>query len=247
MRFQTLFPNPIPVLAMVHLKGNSREDRLERARNEIAIYYENGVDAVIVEDYFGSKHDAEAVLDYLSGALPGWIYGVNILDNVHRSYELAVLYGGSFIQIDSVAGHLTPTLDIPYGSMLEAYRNCSDLVVLGGVRFKYQPLLSGRSLEQDLSVGRSRCDALVVTGPGTGLDTDDAKIAEFRSLIGDFPLLVGAGVTPETAAAKLTLADGAIVGSCFKDTGQDTGDVCPQRVASFMAEIQRLRSLWQSQ
>jgi predicted TIM-barrel enzyme len=241
MTFFELFTVKKPILAMVHLKGNDREEKLERAKKEIDIYYDNGIDAVIVEDYFGSKHDVEKVLEYLHQNLPGKTYGVNVLDNFHRSYELAALYGGKFLQVDSSAGHLPECLDKPYGQMIDAYRVASNVLVLGGVRSKYQPLLSGRSLEEDLAIGMCLSDAVVVTGEGTGLDTDNAKIIEFRRIIDDFPLIVGAGVTVENAAEKLAVADAAIVGSCFKDTGKDNGDVSPEKVRAFMQTIYPLR------
>ena len=108
MKYSELFADKKPILAMIHLKGETRQDKLELAKKEIEIYYKNNIDAVIVEDYFGSKHDAEKVLEYLQKNLPDKIYGVNILNNFHRSFELAVLHGCKFIQVDSAAGHLPP-------------------------------------------------------------------------------------------------------------------------------------------
>ena len=239
--FLGLFQTQKPVFAMLHLKGETPEEKLERAKRETEIYYENGVDAVIVEDYFGTKADVEAVLRHMQNAHAGKIYGVNVLDNFHRSFELAAMYGARFVQVDSATGQLPPDLDVPYGKMIAAYRAAKPVYVLGGVRFKYQAYLSGRSLEEDLAIAKTRVDAVVVTGEGTGMDTDDEKIAAFRRVLGDFPLIVGAGVTPETCAVKLPPVDGAIVGSCFKDTGKDTGDVSAENVRAFMQAVQAVR------
>ena len=41
-----------PIIAMLHLKGNSDEEIMERMIKETEIYYKNGVDAVLVENYF---------------------------------------------------------------------------------------------------------------------------------------------------------------------------------------------------
>lgn len=49
---------------------------------------------------------------------PGEIYGLNFLGIFYRSPELAEKYGASFIQIDSVCGHLKPALDEEYESAL---------------------------------------------------------------------------------------------------------------------------------
>ena len=83
------------------------------------------------------------------------------------------------------------------------------------------------------------CDAIAVTGAGTGIETDTDKIRQFRSAIGTFPLVVGAGMTVETIKDKLSIADAAIVGSTFKDTRKDTGDVLAEHVREFMAEVRR--------
>ena len=230
-----------PILAMLHLKGTDPQDKLERAKREAAIYFENGVDAVIAEDYFGNYHDVENVLKFLQNEYPEKCYGVNILNNFHRSYELAAMYGASFMQVDSLAGHLPPYLDIAYGKMIEAYRFLGKVAVIGGVRFKYQPVLSGRTLEEDMALGVTRADAIVVTGEGTGMQTSSEKISAFRQLTKNSPLIVGAGMTPDTVKEKLSVADGAIVGSYFKDTYKDTGDVDPTHVKEFMEIVFQLR------
>jgi predicted TIM-barrel enzyme len=240
-RFPSLFNIKKPVIAMIHMKGDTRCEKIERAKQEIEIYYENGIDAVIVEDYFGTKYDLQPVLEYMNSRNEKRLYGINILDNFHRSFELAVLYGASFIQIDSVAGHLPQNLDVPFGRMIEEYRNAFDVCVLGGVRFKYQPYLSGRTLADDLKIGAGRCDAIVVTGEGTGIDTNNEKLREFRKILCDFPMIVGAGVTEKTCGDKLSIVDAVIAGSCFKDTGKDSGDVSARKVHDFMIIVNRIR------
>lgn len=239
--FLEIFKNKKPILAMIHLKGESRQDRLERALRECDIYAENGVDAMIVEDYFGDADDVEAALELIRRERPDYILGVNVLDQFGKSYELAEKYGAPFMQVDSVCGHLTVQDDPAYAEMIEGYRRRGTVAVIGGVRFKYQKYLSGRSLEEDLKLGMQRCDAIAVTGEGTGLETSDGKIKEFRAIAGSFPLVVAAGMTAQTVAEKLSIGDAAIVGSTFKDTRKDTGDVCAEHVREFMDEVQKLR------
>ena len=59
--FLDVFKNKKPIFAMIHLKGDTETEIFERAKREIEIYYENGVDAVIVENYFGNYYDMERV------------------------------------------------------------------------------------------------------------------------------------------------------------------------------------------
>jgi hypothetical protein len=241
-RFLDLFQTRKPVLAMIHLKGNGREEKLEIAKKEIDLLVENGIDAVIVENYFGNPDDVEEVLKYIFNERKNIIYGINVLDDDLKAFELAMKYEAKLIQIDSVAGHLQIEEDEKFHDFINQMRTQTNAVVLGGVRFKYQPYLSGRTLEEDIKIGMSRCDGIVVTGTGTGMETDLEKIKEFRKLIGNhFPLVVGAGLTAENCRTQLAIADSAIIGSYLKDSYKDTGDVSVDHVKSFMNAVQDSR------
>lgn len=234
MRFEELFGGRKPVMAMLHLKADEKMGMLERAQAEARCYLENGVEALLVENYYGSADDCGQVLSWLQAEMPDVVYGVNILDSCETAFALAQRYGARFIQIDSVCGHLKPKADEAYAEKLGALRSRSSAVLLGGVRFKYQPVLSGRTLQEDLALGMQRCDAIVVTGAGTGMVTPMEKVRQFRDAVGDFPLIMGAGVTPDTMEETFRCCDGAIVGSYFKEEHRDFGDVNPAYVRQFM-------------
>lgn len=234
MKFQELFGNSKPVIAMLHLKADHRMNMLERAQAETRRYLENGVEALLVENYFGSAADCEAVLAWLQKEYPQVIYGVNILGDYKKAFDLAEKYNARMIQIDSVCGHLKPGSDELYAEKLNALRKNSEAVLLGGVRFKYQPVRSGRTQQEDLQLGMQRCDAIVVTGDGTGMATPMEKVQQFRAAIGDFPLIMGAGMTKDTVEETFRWCDGAIVGSYFKENHRDVGDVNSEYVKEFM-------------
>jgi predicted TIM-barrel enzyme len=200
------------------------------------ILYRNGVNAILVENYFGDRVDVENALKYLQETYPDRVYGVNMLGFPEMAFDLARKYGARFVQMDSVCGHLEPIYEKPFLKKLEAMGGDGDIFLLGGVRFKYQPVRSGRSLEEDLKLGMERCDAIVVTGAGTGISTDLEKIKTFRSILGDFPLIVGAGMTAETAQEQLIFSDGAIVGSYFKEYGEAEYPVDEERVKEFICK-----------
>lgn len=239
MIFQKLFPNKKAVIAMLHLKGTTPKDLQERAKQEISIFYRQGVDAVLVENYFGSTEDCRWVLAYLKEHYQNNIYGVNILGDMETAFALADMYKAKFIQIDSVCGHLRFHKDAAFAQKLNVLRSKSHALVFGGVRFKYQPVLSGRTVEEDLRLGITRCDAVVVTGAGTGLDTPREKIEQFRNTLGDFPLIAGAGVTAETVAQTLSVCDGIIVGSWLKEGHDIHGEVSEEYVRQFVAAAKK--------
>ena len=237
MTFNEVFKNKKPVIGMIHTGSNDEHSMLELAKKEIEIYQKYGV-VPLIENYFGSANDCAEVLEWMHTAHPEMIYGVNILGDEERAFELACKYGAKFIQIDSVCGHLHPKYEPSYVQQLQADREKYGVAVLGGVRFKYQPVCSGRTTEEDLLLGKERCDAVVCTGSGTGMETPMSKVEQFKATLGDFPVVVGAGVTLDTAQETMSKSDGMIVGSWFK-FGHDTHHMVNEaNVKAFMEAIE---------
>lgn len=240
--FLSLFKERKPIMAMLHLKGEDDGTVMERLKREVDLYVNGGVDAVIVEDYFGTYTSMVKALEYVQQAGLPIPYGVNCLNIDAMGFELAIEYGASFVQLDSVVGHVQPRDEVALAAFLSLYRSRFAGKVLGGVRFKYQPVLSKNTVEEDLEIAKGRCDAVCVTQDATGQETSMDKIEQFRAGLGDFPLIVGAGVTPENAHKSLAVADGAIVGSYFKDTYKDNGEVSAEHIAALMAAVREIRA-----
>lgn len=238
--FKQTFKTDKPIIGMLHLRGDTPQEVLQIAREEADMMYRNGVTAVLAEDYFGSPSDVERVLAMLQSDFSGRVYGVNLLGDFVGSYRAAQKYDAAFMQVDSICGHLTLENEKAYFAKVDACRANGNVFVLGGVRFKYQPVCSGRSVKEDLHIATKHCDAVVVTGAGTGIETDLKKIKEFRSILGEFPLIVGAGMTAETAKEQLDYSDGAIVGSYFKENGE-AGSHSPMEEARVQAFMQACR------
>ncbi|OYR66231.1 phosphorybosylanthranilate isomerase, partial [Halorubrum ezzemoulense] len=92
---------------------------------------------------------------------------------------------------------------------------------------------------------RGLADAVIASGPGTGeaVDTDalGSVVAERERHGLDTPVLVGSGVTPETVADLLDVADGAIVGTALKRGGETTAPVDADRVADLVDAADAVR------
>lgn len=221
-----------PVIGMIHLAG---ENPVERALEELMIFEGEGVDGAIIEDFHGSPRDVVETLEMVRGISLNLTIGINLLRNPYEAFGLADRFGAQFIQFDNVQ---TPYLDLRlYNNLRLRY---PQIAVMGGVRFKYtRP--TGNPLEQDLEEARQRCEAIVTTGSGTGIETPIEKLREFRRLLPDFPLIVGAGVNLSNVYEQLSVADGAIVGSYFKD-GDTTNLVDRQKVRDLMHIARGLRS-----
>ena len=230
-----------PVIGVIHAKGTDDKDVLERAKREIDLYLTNGVNGILAETYFGTYHQVQMILSYLQELKSGVPYGVNCLNIDAMGFVLAEEYQCDFLQLDSVIGHVKPRDEESLSAFLSYFRSRCSAFVMGGVRFKYQPVLSAHTEEEDLIEAKKRCDAVCVTEDATGQETSLEKIVRFRRTLGDFPLFVCAGVTPENAAKQLAYADGAVVGSYFKDTHKDTGDVYGPHVRDLMRVVEDFR------
>ena len=221
---------------MIHTNFSKEYSVLDLAKKEIEIYLKYGINPMI-ENYFASVQDCEVVLKWMQNEHPATIYGLSILGDYHTAFRLANQYGASFIQIESVCGHLKPKEDEKFANQLSKLRKETDVVLLGGVRFKYQSIRSGRSLSEDLILGMKRCDAIVCTGEGTGIPTPFDKVNEFKAVVKEFPVIIGAGITSSTIQKTLRLGDGAIIGSWLKDGHCDTGNVNEEYVSQIVSMI----------
>lgn len=217
--FYDLFGHKKVLIGMIHLAGENKIEKLERVIDEINIYENLGLDGAIVENYHGSVDDVKDALEFLSKRQGEIQIGVNVLRNPYLAFEFADKYGASFIQFDTIQASAgdenNPKRfdDKLYMSLRKKYPN---ICVFGGIRFKYVPP-TGKTLEEDIVDGKSKCEAIVTTGSGTGIDTPLKKLKDFRKIMGnDFPLIVGAGFNIENAAEQIEIVKGAIIGSYFK-------------------------------
>jgi uncharacterized protein len=232
-RFNLLFKNK-PIIGMIHLAGNTKEDKIRRALEEISIYEEEEVDGAIIEDYHGPAEYIYEVLKETQNNKHNIILGVNNLRNQYAGFHSKNL-GGKFIQFDSVqSNHLD-------AEIYEYFKNQNpEMIILGGIRFKYTTP-SENSLEKDLQDGMSRCDAIVTTGEGTGIETPTEKLRVFKNYLGNFPLIVGAGLNINNAYEQLKIADGAIVGSAFKPYKETRLPVDKYLVRELMDVVKEVR------
>ena len=222
---------------MIHLAGKSRDEKVARALEELDIYEQEGVNGAIIEDYHGSPIDVQEVLKKSQARFKKIIRGVNLLSNPYSGFKLAQAFGARFVQFDSVQ---TPDLDLElYDQRRKEFPN---IAVLGGVGFKYIPP-TGNPLEVDLREGKSRCEAIVTTGDGTGIETPLDKLRQYKKLLAEFPLIVGAGVNSSNAYEQLMIADGAIIGSYFKPNGNTQLPVERNRVRTIMEIAKQVRKM----
>ena len=253
------------LIGMVHLAplpGSPRWEGamarvIEAALADARALVEGGVDALLVENYGDAPFTAgriepatvaamAVVAAEIGRAFPRARLGVNVLKNDARAaLAVAAAAGGRFIRVNVHAGAVVADQGLV---QTDAYHTLRDRRLLGAevaifadVGGKHAMPLVPVEIEQmarDL-VHRGLADALVVSGRATGEATPIAEVRRVRGAVSDVPLLVGSGVTPETVAELLSVADGVIVGTSIKRDGDVRKPVDPARVEKFVAAARR--------
>lgn len=235
----------VPVLiGMVHLAplpGSPRHSEslaaaIGRAVNDAAALERAGFDGVIVENYGDVPfHPGEvppvtvaamtrivsAVLDTVSVPV-----GVNVLRNDARAaLSIAAVTGAAFVRVNVHSGSTWTDQGLLTGAAHDTLRLRAglgtDTAILADVHVKHAVPPSGTTLEQAAADAwhRGLADGLIVSGPGTGLRTDDGDVEAVADAVPDAPVFLGSGVTVETAGSLPTAARGAIVGSAVMRRG----------------------------
>src|SRR3989338_11078535 len=116
---------------MLHLAGI---DTVGRALEELTLFEEEGIDAVIVENYHGNIPEVKRTLEAIQERGTTLQVGVNVLPNDYRTaFQFATDYGASFIQLDFVAGFYTQNIRcLNEKEYLAKKRSHGEVMVLGG-------------------------------------------------------------------------------------------------------------------
>ena len=77
-------------------------------------------------------------------------------------------------------------------------------------------------------------DAIIISGSATGSATNVDELRQTKMACPQTPVLAGSGVTCESLADVLSVCDGAIVGSTFKEEGYVENPIDPRRLGKFM-------------
>jgi membrane complex biogenesis BtpA family protein len=163
--------------------------------------------------------------------------GINVLKTDARSaLAVAAATGARFVRVNVHVGAVVADQGLLTSRADETlrYRRLLglDIRILADVQAKHGVPLAPVPIELEARdcVARALADALVVSGPATGEPTAMSDLKRVRDATPGTPLLVGSGVTAETAADLLAVADGLIVGTAVKRDGVLANPVDPGRV-----------------
>jgi membrane complex biogenesis BtpA family protein len=179
--------------------------------------------------------------------------GVICLSNgVETAMAVAKAGGGRFVRANLWTGAYVADAGIiesPAG-MAMRYRKkicAEDILVMADVHVKH----GAHTLTSDRPVSEHATDAeyfgadmLIATGQRTGDATPTTEVEAIKAGT-VLPVYVGSGLSPENAAALMSVADGAIIGSYFRREGRWWQPVDQERVEKLMLTLRRVLSATQ--
>jgi hypothetical protein len=264
VKLADLFTVDRPIIgsvALLPLPGSPRyEGKLDRivelALEDAAALESGGVDGLYVENMGDApffKDDAPPETVAGMGRVVGELrrrtslpIGVNVLRNgARQALAVALAFGGDFIRVNVLSEAFVTDQGIIQGAAADLMRvrravGAEQIAVFADVQVKHAAPLYPRPIREsalDL-VERALADVVVVSGPRTGQPPSAEDLAEVRGVA---DVVIGSGLTPDNAEVLLSGADGAIVGTWFRQDGDLRNRVDDDRVRAFMAAVQRLR------
>jgi membrane complex biogenesis BtpA family protein len=244
------------LIGMVHLPPlpgsprweGSMEGAVAAALADARALVEHGMDALIIENYGdvpftpGRVEPATiaamtVVAREIRRELPATPLGINVLKcDARAALAIACAVGARFIRVNVHAGAVVADQGIvqtdAYATLRDRRLLSVEVAIFADVQGKHALPLAPVDIEQQARdlVERGLADGLVVSGRATGEATPIEDVKRVRSAVPDVPILVGSGVTPETAAELLSIADALIVGTSIKRDGIVGNPVDPARV-----------------
>lgn len=236
--FHKLFKTPGPVvLPVIHVLDT------ERTLRNIQVALGEGAPGVFLINHdFGVEPFLEIIADVRARHGSLWM-GVNFLAVTGRDAfpQLAKL-GQNGCEIDAYwadDARIDERQDQqPEAEAIQAARNGWDGVYFGGTAFKKQREVDPADYAKSASRACDWMDVVTTSGIATGHEADDMKIATFRQAIGDKPLALASGVSPENAKRY------ADVDCFFVATGINFDgnfyDIDPARLSALLATTRTL-------
>ncbi len=215
-----------------------------------------GVDGLILENFGDAPFYPESVPKHVVAEMTAVAtriadavdipMGINVLRNdAEAALSIAAAVGADFVRINVHVGTAATDQGVLEGQAHETLRLRdrleADVAILADVHVKHATPVGERSIEQAAleTVERGRADGLVVSGSGTGRETDLADLEAVTRALDEHgletPVLVGSGVSSETITSCFEAgATGVIVGTALKEGGETTNPVSTDRVESLL-------------
>lgn len=255
-----------PVIGMCHLQalpGDPNFDQdagmegvIEAARADLNALQTGGVDGVMFSNEFSLPYLTEvpAATTAAMARVIGELYdeiqvvlGVDVLWDPIATVDLAAAVGASFAReiFTGVYASDFGLWNTDYGSVARHRRmlNVENLRLL----FNIVPEAAVYLAERDVvSIAKSTVfnthpDALCVSGLTAGAKTSTQTLGRVKEAVPTTPVFANTGVRLSNVEEQLAAADGAVIGTAFKQDGVFENPVDVDRVRAMMDKVYEIR------
>jgi hypothetical protein len=226
--FRSRFPRKHTFLPVIHVEGG------RQALRNAEIATEEGADGIFFINHNLPYCSLIHCYEMVRKKLPKLWIGLNCLDlgGVAVSY-IPKKTAGLWVDNAGIDEGPAPTIEARKFALLREESGWKGLY-FGGVAFKYQKKIAEVAKVAKLAI--PFVDVITTSGAGTGIAPCVEKIAAMKKAIGDHPLAIASGVTPENVSEYMPHADCFLVATGISDTHTKLN---PKKVHQFVKAIGR--------
>jgi hypothetical protein len=223
-RFRTVFPQGHVVLPVIHVSSESQ------AQRNAEIAFGAGAQGAFLINHSMGSAELLAIHGRVVQAFPGWWLGVNCLDLNPVDVVRRVSPQVAGIWTDNAMIRESEERQPEADEVLAAIRETGwPGLYFGGVAFKYQRLVD--DLGAAARIAGQYMDVVTTSGAGTGQAAHLEKISAMKAALGDLPLAIASGITPENVRDYLPISDCYLVATGIGDSFEELN---PGRVGALV-------------
>lgn len=230
---QTTFFRPRVLLPVIHLARG-----VSGALESVQIAVDADADGVVLIDQGMSARQVLDLVPVLRDAHPRLWIGVNLLgcapEQVVRLPE-AHLLGGIWSDDAGVDSLMEERADHAAAAFRAARAEVGWTgLYFGGTAFKTQRDVPHDRLPWVARKAASFMEVVTTSGRGTGIAAEVDKVRILREALGDHPMALASGVTPENVGVFLPFVDAYLVATGIEEA---FSRLCPERTRSLASRI----------
>jgi len=231
--YKHIFPRRNTLLVVIHV-----EDAVQALRN-VRIAFEEGADGVFLINHKLSARELLRCYEVIREVfLNEWI-GINWLDLLSPTDALAMME-------PSMRGMWIDNAGIEEGSYRDTEAKLfseerrkwglvkdASFLLFGGVAFKYQKPVNDLELVAKLAM--PYIDVITTSGSATGVAASIDKIRIMKQAIGNHPLAVASGITPENVRQYMEHVDCFLVATGISNTHTELNPARVRAIAQIIS------------
>lgn len=226
--YRSTFPKKYAFLAVVHVEGE--QQGLRNAR----IAQEEGADGIFLINHSITYVSLLECYARIRQQLPDFWIGLNCLDlGMSAVGVIPQTSAGLWVDNAGIKEGASPTYIAEQFAKLRKKSEWHG-IYFGGVAFKYQAPVSDVAKVARLAM--PFVDVITTSGDGTGIAADISKIRRMKEAIGNHPLAIASGITPENVSDYMPHADCFLVATGVSNSHTELNPKQVRKLAALLGK-----------